>query len=85
MKSKRVTNKYVIAIGDVGDPIALPVGYQKHIFQTSTAITITPVLFSGSDGTAQAIVAGETWETAAPLSAFKASAIGTVYVASDIE
>jgi hypothetical protein len=85
MSVKRSSRKITIAIGDVGDAMPLPAHFKKHIFQVSTAMTITPVLLSGSDGTGQAMVAGETWETAAPLSGFKSSAIGDVFWAGDID
>ena len=64
---------------------SLPVNAKKHIFQSSASITITPILFSGSDGTAQAIAAGETWETSAPLSGFKSDTAASVYWVGEYE
>ena len=79
----REMKKYVIAAsgGDAatGVMVPLPVGMKKHIFQASTSITLTPVLFSGDDGTDQAIAAGETWETTAPLSGFKSDTAASVF------
>lgn len=79
----REFKKYVIAAsgGDAatGVKVPLPVGMKKHIFQASTAINLTPVLFSGADATAQAIAAGETWETSAPLSGFKSDTAASIY------
>lgn len=79
----REARAYVIAAsgGDavVGGSVNIPAMMKKHIFQVSTAMTITPVLFSGADAAAQAIATGETFETSAPLSGFKASANGIVY------
>lgn len=79
----REFKKYVIAAsgGDAATGVAvlLPAGMKKHIFQASTSISLTPVLFSGADGTAQAIAAGETWETSAPLSGFKSDTAALVY------
>lgn len=80
----REFKKFVIAAsgGDAaaGVKVPLPVGMKKHIFQASTAITLTPVLFSGADSTTtQAIAAGETWETSAPLSGFKSDTAASIY------
>lgn len=84
----RVPVAYPIAASggtyNVNTKVSLPVSMKKHIFQSSASITLTPVLFSGADGTAQAIAAGETWETTAPLSGFKSSAAATVYWCGDI-
>ena len=79
----REYKKYVIAAsgGDAatGVTVPLPVGMKKHIFQASTSINLTPVLFSGANATAQAIASGETWETTAPLSGFKSDTAASVY------
>lgn len=85
MKTVREQKKFVIGAGDVGDAQSLPVNAKKHIFQSSASITITPILFSGSDGTAQAIAAGETWETSAPLSGFKSDTAASVYWVGEYE
>ena len=85
MKTVREQKKFVIGAGDVGDAQSLPVNAKKHIFQSSASITLTPILFSGSDGTAQAMAAGETWETSAPLSGFKSSAAGNVFWVGEYE
>ena len=79
----RESRKYVIAASG-GDAVAdaeinIPAHMKKHIFQTSASVNITPVLLSGSDGTAQAIAAGETWETTAPLRGFKSSGNCSVF------
>lgn len=84
-QTSRTTKKFVIAAGGVNTAVALPVHMKKHMFQASTSISLTPVLLSGADGTAQAIAAGETWETTAPLSGFKSDTAATVYWAGDID
>lgn len=84
----RELKKFKIAAsgGDAATGVAVPLpnAMKKHIFQVSTAATITPVLYSGADGLeTQLVAAGETWEIAAPLSGFKSDTACLVYWAGE--
>lgn len=81
----RTVQAFPVAVGDVDTEIGLPVTMKKHYFQASVSVTLTPVLFSGADGTDVAIAAGETWATDAPLRGFKSDTAATIYWAGDIK
>ena len=85
----RVPKKFKIAAsgGDAttGTTVPIPVTAKKHVFQASASCNITPVLYSQSTGTAQAIATGETWETTAPLSGFQCDTNCNIYYCADYE
>jgi len=84
----RVPQKFVIAASggpiNVNQEVPIPVTNKVHMFQASASCNITPVLYSGSDGEAQALATGETWETTAPLRGFKCNTACNVFYISDI-
>ena len=89
MQKVRVPQKFVIAASggehNVNEEVTIPVTNKVHMFQVSASATITPVLYSGSDGEAQALATGETWETSAPLRGFKCNTACNVFYVGDAQ
>ena len=85
----RVPEKFVIAASggpiNVNQEVPVSVTNKVHQFQVSTAATITPVLYSGADGEAQLIAAGEMWETAGAIRGFKCNTACNVFYIGDFQ